>query len=657
MRATIFSALTCLVFFSMNALAQAPASTFVPQNLGSGINTAYDEVSAVISADQTTLYFSRRNHPQNSFGGKNNADIWVSQRNADGSWGEAQRSRELNIGQHNYVLSFSNDGNSLLLHTDEGLSLATRQGTTWSAPQKLPIKATAEATLSADGQILLFAKGGKLHHSTRQADGSWSKPEAVKMPVKVAHPFLLANNKTLYFTSAVKGKQQDLFRLERLGDDWTTWSQPVALNDTINTAASETQLRTNGNGAWGYFTSNRGADTKGDIYRVKLYEDRPYVLVTGKIVNAKTRRPLTGKDISLAVNGQTPEGAVVNRDSATYQLRLPFGRLHDVSAELYQYGARHYTVDASRDREFRKVVIDLEEEPVAFALLKGKLMIKNTDRTIPAAAQPKIMVDGVETDSAQVDAQKGTYSLKLHHGTVYYVQVSAKRFESLPDLVDLKAVDGYEEINLDLQADAEKMAIVRGRIIHDKTGQPLAVGLPATVFVEGVSSVTAVVDSLSREYELRFPLKEKYVLGAVVPGYYPVYETIDVTKETSEVNIARDLRVALVERGSAVRLKHVFFEPKKAVLTPASFAELDRLITYLNEHPKIRIEIGAHTDPATKVSTLNQAKAVVAYLTSKGLSSHRVSARGYGATKPVASNKTPEGKAANRRVEFTVLEK
>ena len=650
-----FTAFICASLFVFSAQAQ---STFLPKNLGSGINTAYDEVSPVISADRKIIFFSRKDHPQNGYGAKNSADIWFSTLQPTGLWSEAQRSTSLNLGQHNYALSLTVDGNTLLVYTDEGLSISTKQNEIWSAPQKLNIKGSSDATLSADGKYLLYKKKSKLYILEKNdVGGGWKDAVTAEgIKGKIQTPFLLIDNKTLYYSTTKKGKGKDLFRIKRLSDDWNVWSAPTHLNDTINTEGNETSLRTNANGAWGYYSSTKNSVGKGDIFEVKLFEDRPYILVSGKIINATSKRVLKGKDIQILVDGKQADNAV-NRDSASFSVKLPFGKKYTISAQLYQYGAKGYTIDATTDKEYREIKTDLEEEPVTFALLKGKLLIKNTDQTIPASAKAKIVVDGEEMESATIDHAKGTYSIRLNHGTIYYIQVSAQRFESLPDIIDLKNVDGYEEINFDLQADAEKMAIVTGKIIDKKTGALLSPEIKADVKVEGVSSVAASVDSLKSEYELRFPLKDRYILSAIASNYYPVYESIDVMNETNEVRINRDLTLVPVERGQSVLLKNVFFEPKKTTLSPSSFPELDRLVAYLEANPTVKIDVSAHTDPSTKISTANQAKAIASYLTSKGIAKNRITSHGHGSSKPVASNKTAEGKALNRRVEFTFLEK
>jgi outer membrane protein OmpA-like peptidoglycan-associated protein len=91
-------------------------------------------------------------------------------------------------------------------------------------------------------------------------------------------------------------------------------------------------------------------------------------------------------------------------------------------------------------------------------------------------------------------------------------------------------------------------------------------------------------------------------------------------------------------------------------------SELDHLIKLLNENPTIRVEISGHTDDAgsdeynLKLSA-GRAESVVKYLTSKGISSNRLQAKGYGETQPIVPNDTPERQAMNRRTEFTILSK
>lgn len=108
---------------------------------------------------------------------------------------------------------------------------------------------------------------------------------------------------------------------------------------------------------------------------------------------------------------------------------------------------------------------------------------------------------------------------------------------------------------------------------------------------------------------------------------------------------------------TVVELRGVTFETGKAVLTPDSRTVLDNVAASLVAHPDVRVEVAGHTDitgsRATNI-TLSKARAnaVRAYLVDKGVPTERLTANGYGPDRPVASNKTPDGRALNRRVEL-----
>jgi outer membrane protein OmpA-like peptidoglycan-associated protein/tetratricopeptide (TPR) repeat protein len=109
-----------------------------------------------------------------------------------------------------------------------------------------------------------------------------------------------------------------------------------------------------------------------------------------------------------------------------------------------------------------------------------------------------------------------------------------------------------------------------------------------------------------------------------------------------------------------VVLSNVFFDVDKFELKAESKLELDKLVFLLKKFPFMKIEIGGHTDNTgdkarNKALSQSRAKAVKDYLVSKGVDATRLSAIGYGDTKPVADNKTEEGRAKNRRTVFKVL--
>jgi outer membrane protein OmpA-like peptidoglycan-associated protein len=122
------------------------------------------------------------------------------------------------------------------------------------------------------------------------------------------------------------------------------------------------------------------------------------------------------------------------------------------------------------------------------------------------------------------------------------------------------------------------------------------------------------------------------------------------------------VRNIIESKENIIQLKNVFFNTGKSDLLSESFTELDKQVKYLNENSGIKIEVSGHTDNVgreaeNQLLSENRAKAVAEYLISQGITKTRVSYKGYGSSKPVASNDTDEGKAMNRRVEITILEK
>ncbi|MFA5072717.1 MAG: OmpA family protein [Nitrospirota bacterium] len=106
---------------------------------------------------------------------------------------------------------------------------------------------------------------------------------------------------------------------------------------------------------------------------------------------------------------------------------------------------------------------------------------------------------------------------------------------------------------------------------------------------------------------------------------------------------------------------HVNFDTAQSTVKPESYSELQKLAAYLNRYPDVKAEIQGHTDSMSDPQfnmtlSQNRAQAVMNLLVTKyGIDSARLSAKGFGETKPIASNDTAEGRAKNRRVEAVIM--
>ena len=109
-------------------------------------------------------------------------------------------------------------------------------------------------------------------------------------------------------------------------------------------------------------------------------------------------------------------------------------------------------------------------------------------------------------------------------------------------------------------------------------------------------------------------------------------------------------------------LVNTLFKTGKSALLPKLRLEFNKLVKHMNSEPNLAIEISGYTDNVGKeASNLDlskaRAKAVIAYMVSKGIAAEKLSFKGYGSEQAVADNKTAVGRAQNRRVEVMVITK
>jgi len=124
-------------------------------------------------------------------------------------------------------------------------------------------------------------------------------------------------------------------------------------------------------------------------------------------------------------------------------------------------------------------------------------------------------------------------------------------------------------------------------------------------------------------------------------------------------NVAVDARGCAV-LGAQIVVEGITFATGSAEILPASAATLDGAIALLRDNPTARVEVGGHTDnvgePAFNMRLSQQrADSVRRYLIQHGIEGSRLTTRGYGQTRPRDTNDTEEGRARNRRIEFTHL--
>ena len=295
---------------SLLEILERPLSNVTTEKLSSAINsTDFAEYSPVISMDNRTLYFCRRTSQE---------DVYVSRRNADGSWAAAEICKGLDSPSNEAPMGISADGTRLLLFREGKLFFTEKnKGGSWSAGKSVSPNVNAsvwqaESSLSADGRVLVFESRRRddviglkessaptgvdyksenidLYISFRISDSTWSPAlnlgTTLNTPFRERSPFLHPDGRTLYFCSEGHGGLGglDLFKTTRLDSTWLNWSTPVHVGKELNTTGDDWGFKISTNGRYAYYSSNN------DIWLATPLPDiarpLPTRVVTGRLVD------------------------------------------------------------------------------------------------------------------------------------------------------------------------------------------------------------------------------------------------------------------------------------------------------------------------------------------------------------------------------------
>jgi len=347
---------------------QMLASGIVIEALDKNVNSEYSELNPLLSPDGKTLYFSRKNHPENVGGVKDKEDIWYSELDGSGHWQLAKNmGKKFNNEGPNFINSIhavTPDGKSAIVllgnrylsngKMQAGVSISSNVGGEWSRPKALEIKNDynyadkANFFLSNNRKTLIMSVERDDTHGDRdlyvtfmKPDSSWSEPlnlgDVVNSAGEESAPFLASDDKTLYFSS--KGFSgyggSDIYVSRRLDDSWKNWSEPENLGPEINSPLEDLFFNIPAYSDYAYYS--RGvSETNTDIFRIKLpivKTPEPWVTVRGKIVD-NNGKPLGAK----IVYERLPDGkelgiAQSNPETGEYEIRLPAGSVYGVRAE------------------------------------------------------------------------------------------------------------------------------------------------------------------------------------------------------------------------------------------------------------------------------------------------------------------------------------
>ncbi len=176
-------------------------------------------------------------------------------------------------------------------------------------------------------------------------------------------------------------------------------------------------------------------------------------------------------------------------------------------------------------------------------------------------------------------------------------------------------------------------------------------------------------NSTDGKFEFRTNRGHNYVITADKSGYAStrvVVNTTEIPRTAPDDTVFVTIYLDEVNLNNTFKLVNIQYEYDDANIMPESAAELEKLIQFLNDNKSLEVEIHAHTDNKGDDKynmTLSQrrAESVVNYLVNSGIEKSRLTAKGFGETKPIAQNNlpngkdNPEGRALNRRTEFKIM--
>jgi outer membrane protein OmpA-like peptidoglycan-associated protein len=214
-------------------------------------------------------------------------------------------------------------------------------------------------------------------------------------------------------------------------------------------------------------------------------------------------------------------------------------------------------------------------------------------------------------------------------------------------------------LNLPNHLRPDYVATVSGEL-KDSKYQPVS----ATIRWEDLTTGKVIGESKTNpkdgSYFIVLPLGKIYGYYVENNEYFPLSNNIDLRKQNaaSEVNENIDMVTfkEMIDNGIAVPVNNLFFNVAKAELLPFSIPELKRVAAIIIDKG-IKIEISGHTDSDGEEAdnillSQKRTQSVKDFLVKMGVSPDQITTIGYGESKPIMTNDTPEGKAKNRRVEI-----
>jgi len=661
-------------------------------NLGKGVNSKYPEYSAIVTADEKTMYFTSRRATTTGGGIPSGdvyyyEDIYQSTKGADGRWSTAKNAKGLiNTKDHEGTVALSPDGKKMIIyrHKNSGDLYESKLGEdgSWGASDNMEginsKSRETHASYSPDGKTIYFvsdnpsygAKGLDIFKSAYdEANKKWGTPERLPETVNTDADedgvFIDTEGKFLYFSS--KGRNSmggyDVFKSEIVNG---VPSEAVNMGYPVNTPSDEIFYVVMPGGKRAYFNSARkGGYGEKDIYTMLLLKDLKLTLY-GSIYDKATNAVIKDATIQITKNNTPLELTYPNPGEYTGEVLASNKYKAVVTAAGYEEQIEFFAANMEHPDSL-SIQKDFFLSALKSFVLKGKVYDQATNQTIPGQLEiSKVMTNDVITTAATKDG----YETKLERDAVYKVKVTSAGYDAHEDMLSINELGDNSELVKDFYllksgTKAESKPITVKGFAYDKVSNKPR---NATITVKDdknkvVATVNATAD---KGYEVKLQSNKPYSFVVEADGYNKIEETYTPKANKNQTEATKNFYLEIPTSENLLGIKNIYFDYDKFSIRDESIKDLRAIVKNMEEFPGSKLELSGHTDNKGSYQynltlSLNRAKAAYDWLIANGVSKSRIKYTYYSFNKPAEPNQNPDGsdnpagRQKNRRVEFKLF--